>query len=113
MIQKGTDTFLHGGYGKFDLMAAAVLRRKKERYPHIQSLLVLAYPNQRRECIPCDEAVYPSLEHIPKRYAIIRRNQWMVDQADIVIAFIDHDWGGAAQTLTYAQRKKKEIIRYE
>ena len=57
-----------------------------------------------------DEIVYPELESVPWKFAISKRNEWMVEQADIVIAFVDHDWGGAATTLQYAKRKKKTII---
>ena len=34
----------------------------------------------------------------------------MVDQADVVVAYVDHDWGGAAKTLERAVSKKKRII---
>jgi hypothetical protein len=34
----------------------------------------------------------------------------MIDSADIVIAYIDHAWGGAYKTYSYAKRKKKRII---
>lgn len=31
----------------------------------------------------------------------------MVNDADVVIAYVQHSWGGAAQTLEYAEQKKK------
>lgn len=34
----------------------------------------------------------------------------MIDQADIVIAHVRYSWGGAARSLEYAKRKKKEIL---
>ena len=34
----------------------------------------------------------------------------MVEEADLVIAFVAYSWGGAAKTLEYAKRKKKTII---
>ena len=34
----------------------------------------------------------------------------MVDEADLVIAYVMYSWGGAAKTLEYAKRKKKTII---
>ena len=42
-IQNGADTFYLGGYGHFDTMAAAVVWELKKKYPHIRSILVLAY----------------------------------------------------------------------
>ena len=37
----------------------------------------------------------------------------MVDAADVVVACVLHDWGGAAATLRYARQKGKRIIAYE
>ena len=34
----------------------------------------------------------------------------MVEQADLVIAYVKYSWGGAAKTLEYSKRKKKRII---
>lgn len=53
------------------------------------------------------------LETVPRRFAIPRRNRWMVDASDAVVACVLHDWGGAAATLRYARQKGKRIIDYE
>lgn len=34
----------------------------------------------------------------------------MVDHADLILAYIDHDYGGAYQTYRYAQKKSVPII---
>ena len=57
-----------------------------------------------------DYSLYPSLESVPKRYAILKRNEIMVNEADVVVAYVLHDWGGAAKTLGYAMRKRKTVI---
>ena len=59
-----------------------------------------------------DVTIYPPLENVPKRLAIIKRNEWMVDHADVIVAYVLHEWGGASTMLQYAVRKGKEIIRY-
>lgn len=59
-----------------------------------------------------DSTVYPPLEAVPRRFAITHRNRWMVDVADVVVAYVLHDWGGAATTLRYANQKAKRSIRY-
>ena len=43
LILEGADTFLLGGYGSFDFMAAMTVRELKSTYPRIRSTLVLAY----------------------------------------------------------------------
>ena len=109
-IQNGADLFYLGGYGCFDRMAAGVVRELKKKYPHIKSVLVLAYLNREVDMRYYDETTYPPLENTPPRYAISKRNEWLVAQADTVIAYVTHGWGGAAKTLRYAERKHKCII---
>lgn len=112
LIEQGATTFYLGGYGAFDSLAAAVLREQKKRYPQIELVLVLAYLNTRRDTSGYDRTVYPPLETVPRRFAISRRNRWMVESVDVVVSYVLHDWGGAATTLQYAKRKKKRIISY-
>ena len=113
LIMQGADEFLLGGYGGFDLLCASVLCELKETHPQIRLVLVLPYL-QNSICVEgYDETVYPPLESVPKRFAISKRNEWMVQQSDILVAYVIHSWGGASKTLEYAQRKKKRIISYE
>ena len=106
----------YGGYGNFDYFAAICVKKLQEQYSNIRNCLVLPYIDQpfleRIEIFKnhFDETIYPLLESVPRKYAIIRRNEWMVDSADIVIAYVTYSWGGAARTLEYAKRKNKNII---
>lgn len=109
--------FYNGGYGNFDYFAAKCVQRMQEQYSNIRNCLVLPYIDQPfldRIAVftnRFDETIYPPLENVPRRYAIIRRNEWMVDSADVVIACVKYSWGGAARTLEYARRKRKNIIQ--
>lgn len=113
LIVNGAETFYLGGYGAFDRLAASVLAEQKKQYPHIELILILPYLNRRKDISPCDSSIYPPLESVPKKLAIVRRNRWMVDQADVVVSYVLHSWGGAAMTLEYAKRKKKRIISFQ
>lgn len=112
LIERGATTFYLGGYGSFDALAAAVLRQQKETFPDIELILVRAYLQGEMDGFGYDDSVYPPLEAVPPRFAIAKRNQWMVQKSDVVVAYVTHDWDGAATTLRYAKGKKKEIIRY-
>ena len=112
LIEQGATTFYLGGYGAFDSLAASVLREQKKRYPQIDLILVLAYLNTGRNTSGYDGTVYPPLETVPRRFAISHRNRWMVESADVVVAYVLRDWGGAAATLRCAKQKKKQIISY-
>ena len=112
LIEGGATTFYLGGYGDFDSLAAAAVRRQKAVYPHITAILVLAYLNRETDAARYDDTTYPSLENVPPRYAIVRRNEWMVRESDVVISGVTQGWGGAAKTLDYARRKQKIIFQF-
>ena len=113
LILQGAEEFYLGGYGGFDHLSAAVLRELKKTHQQIRLILVLPYLNSSMPTEGYDETVYPLLESVPKRFAISRRNEWMVQECDTIVPYVTHRWGGAAKTLEYAQRKKKRIISYE
>ena len=112
LIKNGARTFYLGGYGDFDMLASAVVREMKVKYPTIESVLVLPYLNKSVNTALYDATVYPPLENTPKRYCILKRNQWMVEHSDIVVSYITHDWGGAAKTYEHALKKGKSILNY-
>ena len=94
-----------GGYGRFDGFAAECVRKAKKDFENIRNCLIIPYiPLSFQEKIKYlndyyDEIIYPPLKNIPAKYAIIKRNEWMVDKADLLIAYVKHSWGGAAKTL--------------
>lgn len=112
LIEGSTTTFYLGGYGAFDQLAAAAVLRQKAVYSAIEAVLVLPYLNQSIDASDYDRTTYPLLEKVPPRLSIIKRNQWMVECADVVISAVTHNWGGAAKTLDYARRKGKVIFQY-
>ena len=110
LIDRGADEFYVGGYGGFDSLAASTVRGLKVQHPNIRLILVIPYLNRDYDAQAYDELLYPPLENIIPRYAISKRNEWMVDQSEVVVSYVTHDWGGASKTLAFAKRKKKEII---
>lgn len=40
-----------------------------------------------------------------------KRNRWVVEQSDVMIAYVLHDSGGAYSTLKYAEKQNLRIIR--
>lgn len=114
LILKGADSFLIGDYGDFDGLAASVCLALRKEHP-IEVCLVIpyyrphidVYTKHRYDKFDC--IITPSLESTPPRYRIVKANQYMVEQSDIVIAYVRFS-GGAANTLQYAQRKGKIIL---
>ena len=106
-----------GGYGDFDEFVRQCARRYQKAHPNTKLIFITPYitPNYQKNHLDYkkdlyDDIIYPELEKVPLKFAISYRNKWMVEQADYVIAYIEHAWGGAYQTYTHAKRKNKPIF---
>jgi len=111
--------FLVGGMGEFDGMCSSVVRRAKREYPNKEIRLELVLPYLTHELnenklyyeTSFDDVVIPiELAGVHYKSAITKRNRWMVEQSDWVIAFVYRDFGGAYTTLRYAENKGLQII---
>ena len=47
----------------------------------------------------------PGMESVPRRYAIVRANRYMVDHADFLIAYAWHPASNARELVEYAEKK--------
>lgn len=114
LIVEGIDTFYVGDKGCFDSYVHTILKELQTQYPHIQYSVVLSYfPKQHDPDYPIDysDTMLPEgVEIGPPRFAIDRRNRWMLAQADTVVCYIDYGWGGAAKYAELAVKKKKRVI---
>ena len=101
--------FYIGGYGGFNRVAVAAVRRMKQKYPDITLMLVLPYhPAERPTEAPdgFDGTYHPDgLESTPKRYAIVRANRIIVDACDWLICYVRHSAGNSRKLLEYTQRR--------
>lgn len=42
---------------------------------------------------------------------LTKRNQWMIDQCDVVVGYVYRDFGGAYNSIKYAEKQNKAILR--
>lgn len=108
--EKDVNTFYVGTQGNFDRMAYSVLAELRKRYQHIKVYRVLAYMPKLGDTDTYDTIVPEGIETTYPRYAIIKRNKWMIDHSDYVIAYVTHTFGGAYQAVVRAKRKKITVI---
>lgn len=109
---EGAQTFFIGDCGAFDRMAYKALRELKRIYTNIDYQIVLAYmPRGGNADKGKDNTIFPSeIATAPARYAIDRRNRWMIEQSDTVIAYVKRSYGGAAIFKKRAISKGKRVI---
>ncbi len=103
-----------GRNGDFDIIAASVIKRVQREYGcrNCELILVLPYSVKDEKDYEkyYDDIWYPLPYDTHFKEAITKRNQWMIDNANLLIAFVEEPTGGAYKTLQYAQKKNVEII---
>ena len=113
-----TISFYLGGYGDFDELCASACRELKKEYIRTELVYITPYMDEReqRKIIELqkrglyDTSIYPPIEGIPLRLAILKRNEWMIRNSDVIIAYITHNFGGAYKGVEYAKRIGKRVI---
>ena len=111
--EKNVNLFYVGNHGGFDRMVLGVLQELQASFPVMRYYVVLAYHPQLSTPVSHDApTIFPEdLETVPKRAAIPRRNKWLVEHSDYLVSYVVRSFGGAAQTLAYAERRNVRIIR--
>ena len=110
-LSKGVTEFYVGYHGNFDRLASSALRQVKQRN-NITATLVLAYhPAEQPVELSWgfDGTFYPPLEKTPRRYAIVKSNQYMVKSSDSIICYVKH-CGNARQLLNCALQQNNVAI---
>ncbi len=107
-----TDAFWLENHGSFDSFAYECAREFKSVYKRAALVFVTPYLNQEyinKKADLYDTIIYPEIENKPKKYAILERNKYMIKKSDIVIAYVEHSWGGAYKSLLIAKKANKKI----
>jgi uncharacterized phage-like protein YoqJ len=116
IIQEKQVNFYLGGYGKFDYFALQCAKKYKNLHSNTTLTFITPYLgkwlNERKDLLQStyDTMIYPEIEHTPQKFAILKRNEWMVNQADYIIFYVNQHYGGAYKTMLYAHKNKKTFI---
>ena len=111
--------FLVGRNGDFDQCVSSSVLRVRKNHRDDNSALVLVLPYPTAEYLNNENYFHDyytdieisraaSMAH-PKS-AIQIRNREMADRADLIICYIEHEKGGAWQTVEYAWKQGKTVI---
>lgn len=111
IVNKKADAFYVGNQGAFDAMVRKQLQELQKEY-NIRYSVVLAYrPVRTNEYEDYTDTIFPEeLAFVHPRYAIAKRNEWMLKRSDCVITYVTATIGGAAKYKALAEKKKKVVI---
>ena len=131
IVENGIDTFLFGSRSSFDELCHIVVTELKEKYPHIRRIAYLCKHeagclvgfgdelSEKIKRLTGRDTRVLEYEKIEKSNRInsagcaayVERNQWMIDESDVVIFYFDEACGaGTRRSFDYAKKRKRLII---
>ena len=112
ITEDGVTEFYVGHQGQFDSMVYSVLKELKAKYPQIRYTVVLAYmPDEHIKEVYGEDTLIPDgMESVPKKFAISKRNDWMIQQSGFAVCYVYKVTGGAAKFREKTKKRKLRII---
>ena len=119
LVSKEYVEFLVGRDGEFDQLVASTVRRCKRTVRDDNSALVLVLPYATAEYRNNEKSFHEYYDEIEicaesaeKHFKAAHqtRNRSMVDRSDLVVFCVEHNSGGAYQTMQYAKKVNANII---
>ena len=120
LIKQGYNIFLVGMAVGFDTICFQLLEklREKEDIKIVACIPCLTQPDkfnseQKKEYYRmvsvADKKIVLSNEYTNS--CMQKRNQFMVDNSSLVLAYLKRDFGGTANTIKYAKKQNKKIVQ--
>ena len=122
LIGRGYVNFLSGAARGFDTIAAEIVISLREVYPWVRLTVVLPCADQAARWNAEDKRRWENIVHnsdhvetlapVYDKSCMFRRNRYLVDNADLVLAaYHKGSTGGTAMTVDYAHRKQVKVRR--
>lgn len=106
--------FYFGGLSDFDNYCSKLVFKLKSKYNFVKSYLVTPYLREpylsNLNKTYFDDIIYPPIENTPPKFAILKRNQWIVENSDLVVFNLFRTFGGAYKAYQHAKRKNIKFI---
>ena len=101
--------------GKCKIIPLVVNYRSKElkaKYPQIRYTVVLAYmPDTHIKELYGEDTLFPDgMENVPKKFAISKRNDWMIQQSGYAVCYVYKVTGSAAKFRDKAEKNRLRVI---
>ena len=107
----GVKEFFIGNNGGFDAMGQSVLAEICREGVVIDYTIVLSRQNEEPLNGENRATLFPDgQERHPRRFAISKRNEWMLKRADVLIVFVRHPFSNSYKMLKKAQARGIRVI---
>ena len=111
LIKKGIKSFYVGNNGNYDLLVQSVLSDIKKANIDIDFKIVLSYLGEKAITDNQDKTIFPEgLENVPRRFAISKRNDWLISNANVVVVYCTNTFSNSYKLAQKATKKNLNII---
>lgn len=112
IIKENVSTFYVGTHGNFDKYVYEVLCMLEKKY-EIKVFAVLAYLNngKKQNFYDINHTIYPCvLENVPLRFAINKRNMYMIEQSQYMVCYINNTFSNSYRFVSKAINKNLKVF---
>lgn len=110
IIRDKVGAFYVGTHGNFDRLVYSVLGELAKKYD-IRIIVVLSYLNNSNVYYDMSDTEFPAeLEKVPPKYAIKKRNEYMLKRSKYLVCYINNAYSNAYKFITFAKRLNIQII---
>ena len=111
METEGVKNFLVGNNGQFDFYVQSALREIKNEGADICFRIILSRLGESALAGDQSETVFPEgLENSIPKFAISKRNDWLIKNSSFVIVYVTHTFSNSYQWMQKASRKGLKIF---
>lgn len=110
LIDEGVNEFFVGNNGRFDLLVQTILeelcKKSSARYS-----IILSYINEHALNGKQENTIFPEGQELaPRHLAIVKRNEWLLKKADIIVSYVTHNASCSYKLLEKARKKGIRVI---
>ena len=103
--------FYIGNKGSFDAIVQRICAEIAEAHSEFSYSVVLSRPNERPLCTAARETFFPQeLDSVPPRFAVSKRNDWMLKHASVLIAYQRHRFSNTERYVKLARKRGLTVI---
>ncbi|MBQ8351147.1 MAG: hypothetical protein IJY20_03775 [Clostridia bacterium] len=103
--------FYVGNNGSFDFYVQNILEKITKARKDVQYNIVLSYINEHALNNCQNATVFPEgLENALPKFAIAKRNDWLIENADLVITYTEHKLSNCYKWVQKAMKKRLPVI---
>lgn len=110
ITNQNVDVFYVGNTGEFDKTVISELDYLSKIYS-FSYFVVLAYMPTSKDNYFYKSSVLPEgIEKVPRRFAIVYRNKWMIKQSDYVVTYVENTVGSNSAKFKELSKKQGKFV---